>query len=656
MADQWSVVSQAPAATTPSGDEWGVVSQEAADPHSVGGVLGNVASSGANLVGGMGHALMHPIDTATNLATAVAGASPVSAPAGSWQHDVAQPAANAVGDFYKQRYGGLKNIGETAYHDPLGLAADISAIAGGADVGMRAGGALADAAGASGAADALRTGANTAKAVSTYGNPVSAAGKGIGALGSKALKIRSGLSPVEQAAVDYALNDSDLSGSVDAATASGNKAVQSAKSLLRKSPMSAGTVGDAELSQQGAIAGKMGDISDAVAPGGAKTKSTAGVSVQQKIAAKLNDYSGAARTAYQSLIQRAKANPEMVQVGTEPTMEYAPGADIPPDAPEIPTRPVMKPVAGATSTAAVKAAAAPILDEIMKTIPEAQRQMSPSVSLLKQIMARPAYVDIETAINDNSALQNLARTETPQLRTQAQRISSALSSPYRDAIDQAATKLGPDAMQMLQDGRQATINKYELGKAVPKQTAQNPVNLANYLTAGDGKAVPVLQTLQKHIPDAIPDVARATVENIFGHTTAKGGVSRVPGALAKWNKLGSETRQILFGKDVSEEITNLLNYASMATGEMNPSGTAGVGQIAGLTALLLKDPMSAIAAMAGSRAMAKAMFNPDVAAAVRQTGRVPLPQPGRMARIAGAPLNPKVVNTGRMINAPTDQQ
>lgn len=50
------------------------------------------------------------------------------------------PYADAVGEFYKQRYGGLDNIGNTFYNDPIGMAFDVSTVAGGGAGLAKAGG------------------------------------------------------------------------------------------------------------------------------------------------------------------------------------------------------------------------------------------------------------------------------------------------------------------------------------------------------------------------------------------------------------------------------------------------------------------------------------------------------------------------------------
>lgn len=608
------------------------------DPHSVIGFLGSLGSSAVNLGKGAWHTVRHPLDTAASLATTVAGMGP-DGPPGSWEHEVAKPAAAALSNYEKDRYGGLSNIGETLYHDPLGAAADISAIAEPLGSGLKAAGAVADAANAARTASALRTAGEASSAVGNAVNPMALPGRIVRGVANKVLPISSSLTPVEHAAVDYALNEG---APVDLATATGNGFVGSAKAILQRQPLSAGVAGEFNRNQQNWLNTRAGDLAASVGPSAPKTKLTAGLAAKQAIDNQVSAYRSTAQAAYQKLLKMAENNPETVQVGTQPN----PTLD-----PSQPDRiPVMGAVAGPVDTSAMKNLAGPLLDEIDKTIPLAQQQMSPSVSLLRQIMARPAFVDLQTAINDNSAIQNVARTETPALKTQAQRISAALVPAYRSAIDDAAQHLGPDAYQALQNGRQATISKYELGTAIPKQINGKPVTLVNLLTAGDDASIPVLQKIQKHVPGALPGIARSTIEDIFSHSAENGGFSRVDGTLNKWNALGDETKNILFGKNTSDEITQLLQFAKLAAKNANPSGSATVGTTAALATLLMRDPLTAIAAMAGSRALAKGLFNSDVAAEVHNTGRLPTPTVPRTLKAIAAPINSGTVNTATRLN------
>lgn len=110
---------------------------------SVGGFIKNVGSSGADLIGGIVDALVHPARTLKGVGTIALGAGQKLV----GYDGEAAGAVDQIVDFYKQRYG--KDIKETLYNDPIGVLADLSTVLGGGA--------------------ALLKGAGTASKVSTIG-------------------------------------------------------------------------------------------------------------------------------------------------------------------------------------------------------------------------------------------------------------------------------------------------------------------------------------------------------------------------------------------------------------------------------------------------------------------------------------------------------
>lgn len=93
--------------------------------------LGNIPSSAANFAEGVGHAVMHPIDTVSGIGNAVAGgvqegynALTGSQPSSNTQTDT----FNALAQAMKNRYGSVENAARTATNDPMGFGSDIMAI------------------------------------------------------------------------------------------------------------------------------------------------------------------------------------------------------------------------------------------------------------------------------------------------------------------------------------------------------------------------------------------------------------------------------------------------------------------------------------------------------------------------------------------------
>ncbi len=102
------------------------------DP-SVGGFTKNVALSGAQTVGGIANALLHPIKTAKTIYNIAEGglekgASAIGLLKPESQDKEAVQTFDAVVEFFKNRYGGIDQFKKTAYEDPVGFVADIASI------------------------------------------------------------------------------------------------------------------------------------------------------------------------------------------------------------------------------------------------------------------------------------------------------------------------------------------------------------------------------------------------------------------------------------------------------------------------------------------------------------------------------------------------
>lgn len=167
---------------------------------------GNIIPSAGRFMAGIGQTVLHPIDTLSGVADAAAGGlrnltpEPLrnlidKADASPENQRRATATADAVGKFYKDRYGGLQNLKQTVITDPVGAAADLSTV-------------LAGAGGAANVANLPRVGnalaeasrlTNPITAMTAVAKPVAKAG---GVIASNLLGMTSGVGPenVRQAA------------------------------------------------------------------------------------------------------------------------------------------------------------------------------------------------------------------------------------------------------------------------------------------------------------------------------------------------------------------------------------------------------------------------------------------------------------------------
>lgn len=205
MADQWEVVSVAPAAPP----QWDVASVEPI-PFSTMKMLGNAPGSFyKNTIGGLVEALSSPVQTARGIADVAAGgfynAMPAAVQRGINAIEVNPEAqqraiqtANVVGQELVKPYSSTQGFKQTVQEDPFRILGDVSMLAGGAGAGLKAG----------------NIGAKTAQAgniltkASDVLNPVSqaiaatkAVGKGAETIGKGYLAAKSGvgMEPINQA-------------------------------------------------------------------------------------------------------------------------------------------------------------------------------------------------------------------------------------------------------------------------------------------------------------------------------------------------------------------------------------------------------------------------------------------------------------------------
>ena len=111
--------------------------------------------------------------------------------------------------------------------------------------------------------------------------------------------------------------------------------------------------------------------------------------------------------------------------------------------------------------------------------------------------------------------------------------------------------------------------------SLTKQLAAEPVAIYNRLTRVKDADIGFLRQMQRETPAEIPKVGRAWLEGAINKATAEGGWGRAQGILADWQKLGDETKKILFPNPLMRENLNKFFTGTKRMGEaVNPSGTA----------------------------------------------------------------------------------
>ena len=152
----------------------------------------NIPGSAGRLVGDVASLVRHPIQTAKAIGRVGGGAVEKFIPG---EHP-AEQSFDQVVDFFKQRYGGIENIKRTVQEDPVGFAADISAL-------LTGGGAAIKGVGTLGKLSKVAKVGGAIQKVGLVSEPINLLGKGIflstkpfrkigGALGREILGVTTG--------------------------------------------------------------------------------------------------------------------------------------------------------------------------------------------------------------------------------------------------------------------------------------------------------------------------------------------------------------------------------------------------------------------------------------------------------------------------------
>lgn len=151
---------------------------------------GNVLKSGGRLIGDTVGAIANIFNpnmeknTVANLGKLALGTGSLLLP-GEQKYE---PMAKAVGKFYKDRYGGVENIKNTLYNDPVGMLADAATVATGVGGALRGGGAVASKLGSVSNASKLSQAGRTMTNIGRQIDPLILAGKGVRVVGNKAIR------------------------------------------------------------------------------------------------------------------------------------------------------------------------------------------------------------------------------------------------------------------------------------------------------------------------------------------------------------------------------------------------------------------------------------------------------------------------------------
>ena len=487
----------------------------------------------------------------------------------------------------------------------------------------------------------------------------------------KGIKPKVSLTPEEVSAVNYGRSNGVP---IDTAVASGNPTLQRLKGIFSQQPFTASIVQKAKDESSKSLADLADRVSQSIAPSSGTSKLTAGRDLLDSLQKKIDLHKAQANEGYTRLRQIAADNVRDVDFGTkyikENELRLKPGKGDPlifntsmpsvshptigPDGKFIfgnerelrlsvkkPTgrdlinqgmlgveRPTidMRKVAGPTLYSGVKESIRPIVEKIDESIPLAQRQADPGYRALKQILESPDIVPLNKAIDDLSAVNDIARTGINELRSKSKGLAATLSIQLHGALNEATAGLGQEAVNALELGRQATKDKYSTAKLASRLFGkdQNPVRAINLLTSNEDKSINLLKQISENAPTELPSIGRTVVEGLISKSSNLGKYSDGASILNKWNKIGPETKAILFGPSKTEELDNLFKLGEMQ-GRSSPGKAAGsLVTMLATGELAIHHPSYGAASIIAGRRMANLLMSPNGPELIRKGIDLPI--------------------------------
>ena len=252
----------------------------------------------------------------------------------------------------------------------------------------------------------------------------------------------------------------------------------------------------------------------------------------------------------------------------------------------------------AVDLANTKAALRPLYDRMMReaTIAPPMGGKAQALGALDRLMRGPDQAPLSLVDEALGDLKAMARgADMPELRTGGQS-RAALAVQALDArVRATAAQAGPDVLRALEAGRAATTRKYLVAETRDLLSAE-PGQVYRQLTANADTAVARLRAVQSVAPVEIPNVARAYLDDALDLATSEGGFIHTDRLFANWQKLGGDTKRVLFPRAGQiEALDNFFLLAKKLGTNANPSGTANVLRAFNPTEILGYLPAKALA-------------------------------------------------------------
>lgn len=261
-----------------------------------------------------------------------------------------------------------------------------------------------------------------------------------------------------------------------------------------------------------------------------------------------------------------------------------------------------------------------------------------ALTALDRLVNGPDYAPVTTVDAALSDLKAMARgASMPELRSTGQGLAAGTVARLDARLRAAVAKAGPQATEALETGRAATTAKYAVGEILDSIASSGPeaepVKAFKTMTAARDTNIALVRRIAEAAPAQIPVVGRAVLEGLLDKATAEGGFIRAPGLLEDWNRLGPQTKQLLYGPELTQRIDRFLLTAKRLSESPNPSRTALTGTAVGSAMWIFTNPLTGVPVTLGAGALSKILRSPK-AVDFLTSGLELNAGPGRFSRAA----------------------
>ena len=360
----------------------------------------------------------------------------------------------------------------------------------------------------------------------------------------------------------------------------------------------------------------------------------AGGNVAFTLTRRINALKSYADKMYDSFRQTTARNERFVKTGEGVNYRYESGAS--PDPIAAPYTVIDK-METPVVLDSVRQQLVPVYEDLARNLPEAKRANSPAFKALDELMKsnikNMSATDFDQFL---SALKSITRDgDSTFLFDKSQRIAKKVITSGEKIFQDAVQGAGPNALEKLKKGRQAVREYHETAEFLEDMRSEPGALYKNLVTGGD-QVHNVLLGLKRIAPKALETVGRTFLDGLLDTATKEGGWSRSAGVKAAWERMGPETKNLMFGPKVTQNLNDFfLGAKRLVTSE----GSQTAGRMSAF--MSYGDVGTAIAELVGGVASGHPLIGAVGAGATLLKTRV---QPAILAKLAFHPAGAQLLN------------